>query len=222
VELGARRPDRTLAVIAVDAIVGAPWDRLQEALRSSPAAMARFTRDFWSDTLGTVPWTEPFQVAKLGWRSARTVGAHVTRPWESMRAGMIVARSDLSVTSLTELARNDVPFVAVHGDDDRIVPITTARDAVARTRGELVVVHGAGHSWMLRCPETLPAIVEELVAGYLGDSLARRGIDMRRRTARELERACLAPGAPLKNYGRAHPSNTVRKSPRYTWDRPAA
>jgi len=102
------------------------------------------------------------------------------------------------------------------------VPIATSRDAVARTNGELVVVHGGGHSWLLRCPETLPAIFSELLAGRLGDALARQGVDVRRRTAREIEAVCLSASAPLRNYGRSQSSQTVRRAPRYTWDRPAA
>ena len=57
---------------------------------------------------------------------------------------------------------------AIHGDRDFGVPLRTAEDAIARTGGRLVVVHGGTHSWLLRDPETLPAIVYDLVGGELG------------------------------------------------------
>jgi hypothetical protein len=63
--------------------------------------------------------------------------------------------------------------VVVHGDYDVVVPMATARDAARRTGGELVVVHGAAHSFLLQDPETLPAIVRELLEGRLGEARAR-------------------------------------------------
>jgi hypothetical protein len=76
--------------------------------------------------------------------------------------------------------------VLVHGDCDLVVPLATARDAARRTGGELVVVHGATHSWLLQDPETLPAIVRELLGGELGAACARAVLD-----------AGLDPAAPL-------------------------
>ena len=49
-----------------------------------------------------------------------------------------------------------------------------------------LVVHGATHSWMLQDPETLPAIVRELLEGALGAACARAVLD-----------AGLDPAAPL-------------------------
>ena len=75
-----------------------------------------------------------------------------------------------------------MPVVAVHGDCDLVVPLAAARDAARRTGGELVVVHGATHSWLLQDPETLPAIVRELLDGDLGAArdraVAAAGLDL--------------------------------------------
>jgi hypothetical protein len=76
--------------------------------------------------------------------------------------------------------------VVVHGDYDLVVPMATARDAARRTAGELVVVHGAAHSFLLQDPETLPAIVRELLDGRLGEARARA-----------VAAAGLGPDAPL-------------------------
>jgi hypothetical protein len=62
----------------------------------------------------------------------------------------------------------------VHGDLDLGVPLASARDAAARVGGELVVVHKARHSWLLKDPRAFPAIVAELLAGDFGVRLAAR------------------------------------------------
>lgn len=216
VEVAARVPERVLAVTIVDAIVGAPWDRIQHDTSSSQVALARFAREFWLDTLSTVPWTDWRQSVKLGWRSARAMSGHMTRPWESLGSARVVTRSPSSVAALERIAAAKVPLIAIHGDADRIVPLSAAKDAVARTGGQLVVVRGGAHSWLLRCPDTLPAIVEELLDGSLGDALERAGL--RRDAHRDtLEAACCTPGAPLLNYGRRHRGRSVSGLPRYQW-----
>jgi len=78
----------------------------------------------------------------------------------------------------------------IHGDRDFVVPLASARDAARRTGGDLVVVKGAGHSWLLKDPETFPAIVGQLLQGRLGEST---GIDQ-------------------------VPRFNGRRSPRYAWD----
>ncbi len=64
-----------------------------------------------------------------------------------------------------------MPTFVLHGDRDLIVPIATARSAAKRSNGQLITVKGAAHSWMLRDPETLPAIVAELLQGRLGSAI---------------------------------------------------
>lgn len=53
-------------------------------------------------------------------------------------------------------------MAVLHGDRDYPVPLRTAKQTAARTDGTLVTVAGAGHSWMLRDPEALPAIWKDL------------------------------------------------------------
>src|SRR5439155_22847125 len=84
-------------------------------------------------------------------------------------AGVSIMRSGPSRWLLESMADHLVPTYVIHGDRDYAVPVKTARDAARRARGELVLVHGASHSWLLRDPETMPAIVAELLEGSLGD-----------------------------------------------------
>lgn len=63
---------------------------------------------------------------------------------------------------LERLRRERVPLVAIHGDRDIVVPLSTARSAARLAGGLVVVVKGGRHSWLLKDPETLPAILRQL------------------------------------------------------------
>ena len=85
----------------------------------------------------------------------------------------------------------------IHGDRDLIVPFATATSAAKRSNATLVTVRKGGHSWMLRDPETLPAIVAELLRGRLGDAI-RESIGAAGAGSRdELESIFYEPDAPI-------------------------
>jgi pimeloyl-ACP methyl ester carboxylesterase len=223
-EVAAKDPDRAIALILIDAILGEPWDRRLRALVESPQRHARFLADFALDSISTVPFDLARLVA-LGRRSARSVATHVTRPWLSVRAGWAVVRARPSVETLADLARARVPVVHVHGDRDLIVPLASARDAAMRSRGDLVVIEGARHSWLLRCHETLPSVVADLMHTTLGAACARAlgdaGLDSRRATIEDVERACYVPGARVLTLNRQADHTRLRKggTPLYRWRR---
>ena len=81
------------------------------------------------------------------------------------------------------------------------MPVSTARSAAERARGDLVVVKGATHSWLLKDPETLPAMMHELMKGRVGTSvlraLLRAGVDPNGATDEEIESVFYEPGAPV-------------------------
>ena len=68
---------------------------------------------------------------------------------------------------LEDLGDAGIPVVVIHGDRDMPVPYATAVDAARRSAGTLVTVKGGTHSWVLKDPETLPAIIAELLDGPL-------------------------------------------------------
>jgi hypothetical protein len=76
-------------------------------------------------------------------------------------------RSSPSREMLEALAEARIPVVVIHGDRDLPVPYPTAVDAARRSSGTLVTVKGGTHSWVLKDPETLPAIIAELLDGPL-------------------------------------------------------
>ena len=129
---------------------------------------------------------------------------------------------------LERLAEELIPVFVIHGDRDSAVPIQTARDAASRARGELIVVHGATHSWPLKDPETMPAIVADLLDDSLGEAcrvaVTREGLPLDVEDLGQIEkvlvkRKALVLGLTPELRFEKH---RVRKGePRYRWTRSA-
>lgn len=165
-QLASSEPDRAVAVLLIDACVGESWDRLMRVSRIAPPLLSGLGLISLVDSLTTVPLLrDPRQARKLGRLAAPTVAAHARRPWRLFGPIVSMVRSGPSRSLLDGLASRQTPLVAIHGDRDLVVPYRTARDAVRRAGGWLVTVHRGTHSWLLKDPETLPAILEELLAG---------------------------------------------------------
>lgn len=173
-ELAATEPERAVAVLLVDAIVGQTWDRLVWASRMWPPVLAGVAAVLALDTLSTLPlFRDPAQAAKLGRLVAPTLAGHVLRPWRMLGPAVSILRSGGSGPTLDGLRAARVPTFAIHGERDVVVPLATARDAARRAGGQLVVVERASHSWLLKDPEAMPSIVHGLMRGRLGTAVLR-------------------------------------------------
>ena len=173
-ELAAARPSLAVGVILIDPIMGDTWDCMNTAFRAAPVAYGALGAALVVDTVSTLPvLTDPRQALKLARLLLPTGVGHVRRPWRLVGPLASILLASPSGPALEALRRHDVPVAVVHGDSDLLVPICSGMSAAARAGGELVVVHGARHSWMLRDPATFPAIVAELLDGRLGDAVRR-------------------------------------------------
>ncbi|MGH9185198.1 MAG: alpha/beta fold hydrolase [Acidimicrobiales bacterium] len=224
-ELAASEPERALAVLSIDGIVGDPWDRLVDVFRLMPPLLIPYGVVLLTDTMWTVPLLrDPGQARKLGRLALPTLAAHVYRPWRLVGPAISVLRSRGSRWMLEGIAQKRIPFVAIHGDRDLPVPFATGRSAAQRAKGELVVVEHGTHSWLLRDPETLPAIVSELMAGRMGKAIRRElrafGLDPDRARPDEMAAAFCSPGATvlaMTPSATADPVSVVYRPPRYRW-----
>lgn len=173
-ELAAEHPDLAIAVILLDAIVGDTWDRMVNVFRVAPPLLGFVGATLAVDSLSTVPlFKDPRQAVKL-MRLALPVGAGIaSHPWQLLGPTVSILRSRGSGHLLDALAEARVPVIAIHGDKDVAVPIATAKEAARRAKGHFVVVHDASHSWLLKDPETLPAIMYELLGNGLGSAQRR-------------------------------------------------
>jgi pimeloyl-ACP methyl ester carboxylesterase len=173
-QLAATDPDRVLAVVLVDAIVGRTWDRIVWISRVWPPMLAGVAVGLVVDTLSTVPlFRDPEQARKLGRLIGPTIVGHLRRPWRLLGPAASILRSQGSGWMLDLIRLHRIPLFAVHGDRDIVVPVATGRDAARRANGVLVVVEGATHSWLLKDPEAMPGIVHELMRKELGTAVLR-------------------------------------------------
>ena len=223
-QLAARDPDRAIAVVLIDAVVGDCWDRLIKVSRFAPPVLIGLAALLVADTLSTLPWLRnPGQAAKLGRLIMPTLVGHATRPWRMLGPAISMMRSERSREMLEHLGESGIPVVVIHGDRDMPVPYATAVDAARRSAGTLVTVKGGTHSWVLKDPETLPSIIAELLDGPLARvraaALGAAGLRADA-TPEQIESAFLGPHAWVR---RLTPPLELRvgtqhhKAARYAW-----
>jgi pimeloyl-ACP methyl ester carboxylesterase len=223
-ELAAEDPDKAVAVLLIDAIVGGPWDQMIAACRLWPPLLGVLGTAAFVDGLTTVSLDDGTQTAKLAKLLGRTVWNDVSKPWHLLGPFVSMLRSGASGPLLDRLAEAQVPVFVIHGSRDWVVPLATGRDAARRARGDLVVVQGAPHSWLLQDPETFAAIVGELLRGRLGaayeSALIDAGLDPASATTDDIEDAFYEPDAPVRALT---PELSWARSerprfPRFRWD----
>ena len=223
-QLVASQPDRAIAVVLIDAVVGDCWDRLIRVSRFAPPVLLGVAAALALDTVSTLPWLRnPTQAVKLGRLVAPTLLGHARRPWRLLGPAVSMLRSQDSREMLEKLADERIPVVVIHGDRDIAVPYRTAVDAARRSGGTLVTIHGGTHSWLLKDPETLPAVIAELLDGPLARVraavLGAVGLTPGA-TPEQIELAFLAPHALVR---RLTPSPELRtgrqqhRRARYRW-----
>src|SRR5690606_21663582 len=124
---------------------------------------------------------------------------------------------------LERLKHERIPVFAIHGDWDVPVPIKTAKDAARRARGDLVVVERGTHSWLLKDPETLPAVMHALMKGRLGTAVLKArlevGLDVDA-TREDIDAAMYPPGAlvlELTPRQKVVDVEHLHRPPRYRW-----
>jgi pimeloyl-ACP methyl ester carboxylesterase len=223
-QLVAEEPDRAIGVVLIDAVVGDCWDRLVRISRFAPPVLLGVAAALAIDTLSTLPWLrDPRQAVKLGRLVAPTLWEHARRPWRMLGPAVSMLRSQGSREMLEALADERIPVVVIHGDRDIAVPYQTAKDAARRSGGTLVTIHGGTHSWVLKDPETLPAVIAELLDGPLARVraavLATERLDPDP-TPEEMELAFLAPHALVRRLTPAPELRTGREQhrrARYHW-----
>jgi pimeloyl-ACP methyl ester carboxylesterase len=221
-QLAANRPELTIAALLIDAIVGDQWDFMVNLFRLQPLLLAPLGAALLVDSMSTLPLVrDPRQAARLGQLLSPIVVNHATHPWRLVGPAASILRTRGSRGILDELALSEVPTFVLHGDRDLIVPIATARSAAKRSNGQLITIKGGGHSWLLRDPETLPAIVAELLEGRLGTAI-REAIGAAGATsADELEAILYEPGAPILELTPPMPDaggpSVPAERPRYRW-----
>lgn len=227
-QLAARHPDQAVAVLLIDAIVGDEWDALVNVARVFPPVLGVLGAAMAVDAASTLPvLTNPAQAAKLGRLAIPNYVVNVLAPWRLAGGAFAILASRGSRSILAALADAGTPTVVLTGTRDPVVPPRTARSAARRANAQLVEIAGAGHSWLLRDPETLPAVVTELLDGELGAAIRARLHAGGAGDLETLEAQFYAPGAlivAMTPVSGAQDVDSVHHRPRYRWSvsRPAS
>jgi pimeloyl-ACP methyl ester carboxylesterase len=220
-ELTASEPERTIAAVLVDAAVGAAWDDLASFSRWAPPLLGLVGFTLAADTFGTL-FLSGDQSSKMRALALPQTVANLAMPWRLVPPALSVLLAPASTRTLERLREQAVPTFVLHGDRDPLVPLSSARDAAGRSGAELVVIHGATHSWPLEDPIALCRIVGELLAGRLGaavdDALWAAGVDPETADPARAEAAFCRDGALLAELG-PEPGPEVVEYPasRYRW-----
>jgi pimeloyl-ACP methyl ester carboxylesterase len=225
-EVAAAEPDRAMALLLVDAAVGQAWDDLAAFAVWNPALLGAIGATLAADTLQTLFLTGD-QGLKLQGLAIPQATANTLAPWRLWAPALSVLTSARSTPTLARLKDERVPVFVLHGERDQVVPVAAARDAAHRAGGELVLVHGAAHSWVLEDPETLRWIVADLLGDGLGSAclqaMAGAGLDPATVSLADMENAFYAPGALALELGPPARREELRRGgePRFSWSRVA-
>ena len=224
-ELAARRPDQVKGIVLIDAIVGESWDRRIKFMRVCPAAAAVELGVLAVDVISTgVVFDRPRQVMHLSRGFVRTYGRHLTRPWRLLSPALAIATAPPSAPLIERVRSGGTHVAVLHGDRDFGVPLTAARQAAKGSNGDLVVVRGGTHVWLLKDPDTLPNIVDHLLDAELGDAydevVLAAGLDPATATVDDIEKGCYEAASAIAVFTSRvewKRSERRRRPGRYRW-----
>lgn len=206
VDLAARRPERAIAVIPINAAIGRGWDVLTRAARLTPGLFPLGVSLLVADTVwsGVKGRREMGSLARL---AAPSIADRI-RAIPSMPGALFATMWDQgSDDTLRSLAEHEVPVVVLHGDRDLTIWFPWARQSADASGGSLVRIEGAGHSWLLENADSLPAIVATLLDGPLREALGRAGGSIG---------ACYGPEALARTLDRSR-SKPYELLPGHSW-----
>lgn len=173
VDLAARNPERTIAVIPINAAIGGLWDQLTGATRFVPFLLPLGIGLITADTaIGALQGRR--QMGALARLAAPSLVQRI-RELPSLPAALYATiTANGSLDRLRSLGDAGVPVMVLHGDRDLAIWFANARQAAAASGGTLVRVEGGLHSWLLEDADSLPAVIGSLLDGALGRALAER------------------------------------------------
>ena len=170
VDLGARDPERAIAVIPINAAVGRGWDRMTSVAKVLPGLFPFGVGLLVADTVSSAVRgrKEMGSIARLAAPSL----IDRARALPSMPAALYATIADQgSDDLLASLKGAGVPVVVIHGDRDMAIWYPFARDAARSAGATMVRVENARHSWLLENADSLPSMIGAMLDGPLAAAL---------------------------------------------------
>ena len=178
VDLAARRPERAIAVIPVNAAIGGLWDKLTASVALVPPLFPLGVGLLVTDTAISALQGRR-HVGSLARLAAPSLADRIRSAPSLPAALFATARAQGSLDTLRDLGDDGVPVIVLHGDRDLTIWYPNARQAADAAGGTLVRIEGGLHSWLLEDADTLPAVVASLLDGVLGRALETRTTSIR-------------------------------------------
>lgn len=176
VDVAARNPDRVLAVVPINAAIGAGFDRFTKLSRFVPGLLP-LGLGLLAVDIGATLVRGRRQMGSLARLAAPSL-LDRARTLPALPAAFVATIGDQgSADRLRELHRHHVPTVVVHSTGDLAVWYPFAKSAARDAGATFVTLPGAQHSWMIEHPDSLPALVADLLEGSLGAAIETRGAD---------------------------------------------
>jgi len=173
VDLAARRPERAIAVLPINAAIGGLWDDLTGASRFVPFLWPLGIGLLLADTaISAVQGRK--QMGALARLAAPSLAQRL-RELPSMPAALFATTNAKgSIETLRGLGEAGVPVFVLHGDRDLCIWFTNARQAAKAAGGTLVRIEKGLHSWVLEDADSLPSVIAGLLEGRLGTAVDQR------------------------------------------------
>ena len=173
VDLAARRPQRAIAVLPINAAIGGWWDKLTAAAAAFPPLFPLGIGLLVTDTAVSALQGRA-QMGSLARLAAPSLLERIKSAPSLPAAVFATARAQGSIETLRSLGEAGVPVIVLHGDRDLTIWYPNARQAAEAAGGTLIRIEKGLHSWLLEDADTLPAIVGSLLDGVLGRAIDER------------------------------------------------
>lgn len=166
-ELAAGHPDRVSGVVAVDPLVMVPVPDVPEVFDTDGRFREEFVTDdfprfvqFFASLVYSDPHSTKLHDDLLRWSAGTTARAFLDSQTAFLPHDAAAARL------LCERIR--CPVLVVHGEEDRLIPVSSAAAVARWTGGELAVLPGSGHVPNLRYPVRTNLLVRDFARTVTG------------------------------------------------------
>jgi pimeloyl-ACP methyl ester carboxylesterase len=170
VDLAAAQPEHAIAVVPINAAIGKGFDRFTRLSRVVPGLLPLGIALLAADIASTFVRGRR-EVGSLARLAAPSLVDRLRSLPTLPRAFVATIADQGSDDRLRSLRENEIPVIVVHSDRDLVVWYPFARMAANAAGATLVRVERARHSWMLEAADSLPSLIEELLAGTLGEAI---------------------------------------------------
>jgi pimeloyl-ACP methyl ester carboxylesterase len=173
-KLAAEHPERVWASIFI-----APGIPIEPGHAERQPALERFFDPYPSDPVGwermnAQYWLEHYEDFVDFFFGEALSEPHSTKQhedclaWASETTPEVLLADAMTIVTSGQVRdwarRSTAPTLVIHGDDDRISPLSRAETIATETGGELVVLEGAGHLPLTRDPVKVNLLMREFLA----------------------------------------------------------